>query len=106
LLRPVRRFFVRTGAGMSDLQHELAEAEELLQERTEMLFDACWALDHYINFLERLGHGQGEYYLSCKEPLAWFQAEFERREAHYEAQEQKYQAAMREKRRRHLRLVK
>lgn len=94
------------GIDNREMESELEKANELLQERTEMLFDVCWALDHYINFLESLGHGQGEYYLSCKEPLAWFHTEFARRDAQHEAQHEKYTAAMREKRRRHLQIVK
>jgi hypothetical protein len=93
-------------SAIRELEYELEQVNDLLHERTEMLFDACWALDHYINFLEGLGHGQGEYYLSCKKPLEWWRAEFERRDAQHDAQIEKYQAAMREKRRRRVRLVK
>ena len=88
--------------------HELEEAEELLHERTEMLFDTCWALEDCLNELVRLGHEhkQDELHLLCKESLAWFQEEFARREVRADAQHEKYAAAMREKRRNRLRLVK
>lgn len=86
--------------------HELQEAEELLQERTEMLFDACWALD-CLNFFEPLEDNKHDgLHLLRKELGTWWQAEVARRDAHYAAQEQKYRAAMREKRLSRLRLVK
>jgi hypothetical protein len=77
--------------------HELEEAEGLLD-------DALWALDYCLDALQRLGHKWDDTNSGAlsDELVGWCKRE----NAKAEAQEQKYKAAMREKRRRRLRVVK
>ena len=53
--------------------HELQEAEELLQERTEMLFDACWALD-CLNFFEPLEDNKHDILRSAAQRVGYMVA--------------------------------
>jgi hypothetical protein len=94
-------------SAIRELEYELGQVNDLLHERTEMLFDACWALDDCLNILEDLGHHkQDELHFLSKGLLEWWRAEFARRDAHYDTQVQKYAAAMAEKKRQRVRLVK
>ena len=60
------------GIDNREMEYELERTNELLQERTEMLFDVCWALDHYINFLEAWDRGKANTTCHAKSRLRGF----------------------------------
>jgi hypothetical protein len=94
-----------TWSAIREMEDQLHTAKCVLMDeidrKTELLDDACWALDYCFHALQQLGHKWDDTNsgVLSDELREWLQKE----SAKTEAQEQKYKAAMAEKRGRALR---